>query len=605
MTVRNQSFYDLNESRNYPLDDAAGLLDDTGQRLPHDLLADLNLRFPETLGTRAFLGSLAVTQNIVSVTILGDAGSFSPIGVVSVQRPVNPRAPYAIHPLSPGVSGWIVFGSGIESDQTYNLRFSTSAQSLLLAKTALRLPAVPLSSIGQLATDGGLTGIVKLKGGEDIETAVEERTIEGVLRDVIVVRLKDKLGESSRNLEEIYAGACGQRPESGNCEGLEPIEFINTVSPDCCGNIFVEFRGCADLSAIEDACGVVIDCGFGLSGACITPDRLPDSSGKLPNEYADQCDGFSQTLDLSATTDTIDDYVQATRDFTGSTLPYTETFNDAAAEGLTTLSGEFILIVGGNGAGNVATITQNGATSTVRVKFTETVPASIPASFVVAGSSVSGYNVTHTVTGVVSTMEVNTDVAYSSDATGGTWSEIATGSSGTAGVVYEAQENQENIAVWDIGLPTGFDTIYKRMEAIVAIKPGASATMDNVGIILNYRDNDNFWLVEIDWSNFKTFNVVHKNNGLWQIRATTSIPTLAHHKRYRLSANILPLDEAGGSTSAVVDAKLESLDESTEYSLPDVILPGYLPATGYFGLFSNRSLSWFEQFSVSDYNPTT
>ena len=61
MAIRNQSWYNLNSTRDYPLADAVTATSDGNQRLPQDIVVDLRVRWPAWLGKYAFLGSVAVT----------------------------------------------------------------------------------------------------------------------------------------------------------------------------------------------------------------------------------------------------------------------------------------------------------------------------------------------------------------------------------------------------------------------------------------------------------------------------------------------------------------------------------------------------------------
>lgn len=334
MAVRNQNWYDLNESRPYPLDDTATGLSDAGERLPSGLIADLHLRFPAAAGTRAWLGAVTVTPTLVTVTILAadsvnSVGNFTPLAVASFTKAVVPRRQYPLDPQYTGVGGWIVFGDDIFTEN-WSGKFSTPAQSLLQPVTAKFYQALPIPSVGSRNNANPLTGIVRLQSGTDIEVVKECREIpnyepgspaeqcnelNAALRDVIVFRLRATrpagagVGVEDFNVFERYIGPCGSRPESLNCGDPTPIESISGVLPDCDGNITIDFSGCATVSevteeatldsdgeieAIDDACGFVIDCGLGLTDACITPDRLPSSDGKLPNDYDDLCESVTE-----------------------------------------------------------------------------------------------------------------------------------------------------------------------------------------------------------------------------------------------------------------------------------------------------------------------
>ena len=70
MAVVNQDWYNLNESRPYPLADNATTLDNEGDFLPSNIITDLRVRWPDWAGTYAFLGSVTVSPSIVTATVL-------------------------------------------------------------------------------------------------------------------------------------------------------------------------------------------------------------------------------------------------------------------------------------------------------------------------------------------------------------------------------------------------------------------------------------------------------------------------------------------------------------------------------------------------------
>ena len=311
MAIINQDWYAANEGRGYPLDDVALGLTFDSEALPTDIIADLCIRYPVALGIRAFLASVAVTARLVTLTIesaddLDDPSTFSPLAVVSVVQPVLLRQHVAVLPQVAGVGGWVVFGRGARDRIGYNGRF-TPRHGLLsprAAKTYRPLPVTKIhaSEFGAL----GLTGIVNLRAEPPLYLRKEDRVIEGVSREVIVVGLLS--GESGEvflpedeakkedNVFLKFAGPCEKRPESGTCGEPEPIESVNSVEPDCNGEIIIQFLGCADVSQIVEQCGIVVECGIGVSQTC-PADRLPTEAGQLPSDvegdvgvsYSDSC----------------------------------------------------------------------------------------------------------------------------------------------------------------------------------------------------------------------------------------------------------------------------------------------------------------------------
>lgn len=290
--LRNLSWYALNATRCYPVDDGASLLDDAGTVLPSDIIADLRLVFPRRYGRFAYISSVTVTDRIVTVTLLGstteNGGDLSPLAAISIPQPVQPWRTYVLEPQVSNVGGWIVFGGGVS--RTYRGRFSSCAQTRLHGRAATATAALPVKGLSKLHDATPLSGLVTLKAGSDLVIEAAEVTIDDVLRDVIRIRLRDPKGNTD-NVFDQYKGQCGQRPESQNCGDPQPIEAINDVTPDCCGKITLRFRGCAQPSLItNDRSAATLDCDIGLGDVCDTQSKLPAAGGDLPGQYDNQCD---------------------------------------------------------------------------------------------------------------------------------------------------------------------------------------------------------------------------------------------------------------------------------------------------------------------------
>jgi hypothetical protein len=309
MTVRNQHWYDRNESRAYPLDDSATANTDDGLILPPNIVVDLSMRFPSTAGEFAFFNAITVTPTLVTVMILSTGQAILPSGcepvsasasgsaipdtrvplaVVSLPKPVPTLVHIPLQPQIEGVGGWIVFGSGINEAGIFSGRFSEPEQSFIVPKAAKSYDPLPVSSFGKFGSQAALTGLVELRAGNDIEIVPTSVTLAGLPRDAIQIRLRD---QANVNVFETYTGPCADRPESNTCEGPQPIETINGIGPDCDGRITLEFVGCADARQIVSGapCGAILDCGFGLIDACSTEDRLPDDQGNLPSDSSSDC----------------------------------------------------------------------------------------------------------------------------------------------------------------------------------------------------------------------------------------------------------------------------------------------------------------------------
>lgn len=303
MGVAGHNWYNLQSTRAYPIDGTATGVDDAGLRLPTDVLVDCHLLFPSTLGKYAFVSSIAVTPRLITITfaatdeeilpsgedelVTGPPAVFQPLAAVTVQKPISEGRHYDVTPLADGVGGWVVLGPGHGKPATH--RCSSPAQSLLLPRTARSYRPLPVTSMRKQHVASALTGIVRLLPGNDIEIVKETRTIEDVVRDVIVFRLKEA---TDKNVYDIYRGPCATRPESGTCDRT-PIRRLNTAVPDCYGNIQLNFLRVRAVPYADQVGGLTLSTSLSVADTCSRQKRLPNSIGVLPNEYNGSCSGSS------------------------------------------------------------------------------------------------------------------------------------------------------------------------------------------------------------------------------------------------------------------------------------------------------------------------
>jgi hypothetical protein len=300
MTTINADWYAANEGRAYPLHDAATLADDGGTLLPSDVIADLHVKYPREYGNFAFLSALSVTANLITLTLeaaddLDNPGAFRPLAAVSVPATVPVRRHVPLLAQSDGVGGWIVFGKGARDRAGYRGRF-TPRNGLLSPRAARPYRALPVTGIRDGKAGQLLTGIVRLRVDPPLYCRAEDRVIGGITRKAVVIGLlSGQDGENFLPAEDEtqqasvfsrFAGPCAGRPESRNCGEPQPVEFVNTVGPDCDGQITLDFRGCAKASPVEDGHGIVLECNLGLEETC-PPDNLPDELGSLPDDDLD------------------------------------------------------------------------------------------------------------------------------------------------------------------------------------------------------------------------------------------------------------------------------------------------------------------------------
>lgn len=563
MAVRNAHWYNQNEGRAYPVDDAATCDDDRGRRLPPDLLADLNLRWPATLGRYAFVTAVANTAALVTVTIQAadspDAVSgFVPLAVVSARKPVQPGRMVALKPQAPGVAGWVAFGSGVDGE-AYAGRFSTPAQSRLTPRAARAYRPLPVQSVQARNAADRLTGVVTLRASEPLTIAKEERFLDGALRDCIVVRLVDSegaegfpvppdaadiTGYKASSIFQQFAGPCSGRPESNTCGCPNPIEFINAVAPDCDGKLTLEFRGCTQLAEVTGVPGIAVSCEFGLVDACL-PVQLPTSEGLLPSEYEPTNIPVPPDVPPSppppGTSDTAVPDVN---------LPYVACFIGGVTD-LGTAVGRWVF---------------SGANSPTAVcaQVTESFPVSESLS---ASASVS----------------LSTSVVVVED-----------------GSYRSATAASRCVALFDVDVTTA----YRKATTEVMLTQGPTGAKRNAHLVVNYRPHTSivgqsvYFVAEVDYDT-QTFRLLRFNGTTFTTIAPASVttPGIQLDKWYRVSAECLPAAPAGDVTITI---RLESIsDPGIDVTLAATV-SNYQPSSGKFGIGTNRAISNFAYLKIEE-----
>ena len=580
MPIRNQAWYDRNESRPFPISDEASAIDDDGVRLDSRAIADLHIAYPNDLGQRVFISAVAITPTLASVTLLatdsvGSPASFVPLAAISLVKPFDAYVMQPLTPLTDEVSGWIVFGrEGARDDanvETFHGKFSTPAQSIVHPSCTRPFRRLPLESFGRLGEADPLTGLIALGGGTDIEVVKECREIPLVpgsgcdpnittALDVIVVRLRDTVltspagaapaaqippGANPRNVFEIYSGPCAGRPESVTCGEPVPIELLASVPPDCDGNIDLVLRGCATPSRIieealvvddtvaetQDSCGVVVDCDLSLGEACITPDRLPDPDGRLPNEYDDLCESLTSVTislvpeeEVSDPTFSINEQSESLSEAAAPTLPYCNSFS----------SGDPDLVV-------------------------------VTGSFNYINSHGRQY-----------------------------WS-----TEGLSG------ESFRNVSLWDFE----WRTFFKRVSARVQMLPGTSGALHNAAVVANYKETAigsgrfSYYVAEIDYDGnyegYKLFRIGRFNGTSWNTEFAVPVNALALNERYDIYLTIY--EEPTLPDAAWLQAQLIGVDNpAINITIGPLLERNYAPVVGKFGMGTNRGPARFSNFCLEN-----
>ncbi len=283
MAIRNQNWYNLQSTRRYPLDDISTGVDDAGSFIREDILVDCHIRFPAPLGTYLYVQGMTVSAGIVTVLFgvvenVTDAAGPT-ICAVSVPQRVEPYINYAITPLAPGVSGWVVFGPGV--DTPFAGRYSSASQTLVQPRNARPYSPLPIPTLGKLNLGTALQGVVNILGTSPVTAKYETIEYDSIEYPAIVFRLDSALITGDYNPLSTFLGPCAQRPESGTCPKT-PIETINGVAPDCDGNINIVFDGFNAVN-FENCGGADIVTDVGLASVCDA------NKPKPPQEFNDLC----------------------------------------------------------------------------------------------------------------------------------------------------------------------------------------------------------------------------------------------------------------------------------------------------------------------------
>jgi hypothetical protein len=253
MSVRNLNWYNLQATRRYPLDDSASGESDAGVPLPNDILVDMHLRFPAVLGEYCYMQGVTISAGIVTL-LFGVAASLdeegATIAAVSLPKPVAPNIHYPVQDLSGGVAGWVVFGVGVQT--AFAGRYPSPRHTLLAKRCARAYRPLPIVDIGKLNVGTALSNEVTMTATAPLTIVPRQIIADGKQVTALIFQLDQNDASLSYNPLSYFLGSCGQRPESGTCP-KEPIETINGVSPDCDGNINIQFENLVGENFVD--CG--------------------------------------------------------------------------------------------------------------------------------------------------------------------------------------------------------------------------------------------------------------------------------------------------------------------------------------------------------------
>jgi hypothetical protein len=216
------TWLDNNELIAYPLVDETSGLDS-------DILADVMLYAPASLGASATVSSLSVTSLVVSAVI-----SINEIPVVYTTLKNSGAlvgVPQRLTPLVPGVQGTLTWGSGITRKK---LRFDGSL--VLLPELLISYPAANLEAPTITVGSRGIPGRVNLIAGDGISITTKVMRVlreDSVVVTTTVAEIALDTSDLVAPLNPAYVSA------EAEAMGTPPVRGINDVVPDIYGNIDV------------------------------------------------------------------------------------------------------------------------------------------------------------------------------------------------------------------------------------------------------------------------------------------------------------------------------------------------------------------------------
>jgi len=301
--IVNIPWQETNNHRNYPFHDRSSRKDINGSKLPTDVITDVHIWFPDSLGSKCVVSSIGISSGIASITFgaIDGSNNVTPLGAVSVVKPVIEDRQYPINSFVDGVMGWVSFGAGANNYTNQFNTFSVTGSGIeateLLATSAKAYTVSGVTKIKQQGRDATLQGLVNLVSTEPnrFKVSVEQRTIETVgTVDCLVFGLNEEVAGPDIYQEFLYK--CDVSPDSGTCL-RDPITSINSAVPDCNGQITVIFdevedTGLGRLTTINIVEGdrMVLDFDLGMSDVC--QGVFPTFANDQVTKCDDPCDDF-------------------------------------------------------------------------------------------------------------------------------------------------------------------------------------------------------------------------------------------------------------------------------------------------------------------------
>lgn len=245
MKIVTKQFLNENAFASYPLDSKATYepysLEDASRI--NSILLDLKITVPKHIANSVFIASIKITNSLVSMVLMGtkqalyyeeqlpptpeytsaEYTALNSVILATVVVEVNTAAtqiPIAITGELPGVGGWVIFGPGVENESNWS--FSGPASSTISSLAVTRYDYSGVFSVAKKDFVETLDGAINIIGQNGVE-------VVKAANNTLSIQFSGTPFDVKNNLS-IYAGACGNRPESNTCT-FTPIQTINNLKP--------------------------------------------------------------------------------------------------------------------------------------------------------------------------------------------------------------------------------------------------------------------------------------------------------------------------------------------------------------------------------------
>lgn len=230
--VYNANWFAGNLVRKYPIDSMASCIDDSGNYLFDDIITDINISYPRSLGDYCYVSAVNVTEKLVSILIAcGD----TPIAACCVARPTAIDRYYTLDSLYDGVAG--VIAIGLDSINTAGKWTFTDKSASRIAPTCCTVYDPPaVLSLSRTDDSSSLTGDILLSSGNDIELTTQYINVDNKRQKAIFIGLP-----LDSSVFKKYITGCEIVTEADTCS-RPYAAILGGAAPSCNGSIYIRSR---------------------------------------------------------------------------------------------------------------------------------------------------------------------------------------------------------------------------------------------------------------------------------------------------------------------------------------------------------------------------